>query len=72
MLVHSIQSLKIARNVSDDNRQRWAAQTRDLDSLYIYDSPIACCAGVSFRRANVFARENAMLKLPKRGENALN
>jgi len=30
---------------------------------------IACSAGVFFGRANVFARENAMLKLQKRGEN---
>ena len=30
---------------------------------------LSCNAGVFFRRANVFARESAMLKLQKRGGN---
>ena len=30
---------------------------------------LACSAGVCFGRANVFARESAMLKLQKRGGN---
>ena len=30
---------------------------------------LACSAGVFFRHVNVFARESAMLKLPKRGGN---
>ena len=34
-------------------------------SVYI----LACSAGVFFGCANVFARESAMLKLPKRGGN---
>ena len=34
-------------------------------SVYI----LACSAGVFFGYANVFARESAMLKLPKRGGN---
>ena len=33
----------------------------------IYD--LACSAGVFYGRANVFARESAILKLPKRGGN---
>ena len=33
----------------------------------IYD--LACSAGVIYGRANVFARESAILKLPKRGGN---
>ena len=30
---------------------------------------LTCSTGVCFGRANVFARESAMLKLPERGEN---
>ena len=50
------------------------ADTRTIDlnmkrhltkSVYI----LACSAGVFFGCANVFARESAMLKLPKRGGN---
>ena len=36
-------------------------------SVYI----LACSAGVFFGYANVFARESAMFKLPKRGGNGV-
>ena len=63
MLVHSIQSLRIAQNVSELTTVRRTDKRLGFVVVQAFPSGAPC---------NVFARENAMLKLPKRGENALN